>query len=141
MSQGKHEGFRLAKGVQYELNAPPGFPTLKTLPHTPYIKMVGVNVFGSGSRKESVVVRCDNVSSIYGEGNEEQVDRAKIRHHEQKKKKEGEEGNNNNNSPLVDPEELAMARSMLGQIVYVDWPYLREARVMGISTQQVIKEK
>ncbi len=124
------------------LESPPGFPTLLTLPHTPFIKHIGVNIFGGSSRKETLAVQCDNVSTAYSSQDSEEVDRAKIQHQKnnKKSKKGGEQqqqGEEEAEELIVDREEVEKAKNMIGGIAFVDWPHFREAKVSGVSTQQV----
>ena len=57
---GKHEGFRLCSGVKTGVESPNGFPSMYHLKFTSTIKPIHINVFGSNSRKESVLLTLDN---------------------------------------------------------------------------------
>ena len=47
----------LIKGTRTGAKSPPGFPTLHTVPATAKLVMAGVTVFGTPSRKESLILR------------------------------------------------------------------------------------
>lgn len=88
----------LAKGTTVGVRSPAGYPTLRTLQCTMRREMAAVNVLGTASKKESVMVRLDQVAES-----------------------------------LKVATAAAVAQATLGQRCYVEWPYLREGLVVGIS--------
>jgi len=92
---GKHEGFRLCKGVLLGGWAPACFPTLHALEFESAAEYVHINVFGGPSRKDSIVLHI---------------------------------------LPPKEPNEsIEHARSSLGKVCYVGYPYFKEAIVDSCS--------
>jgi 5'-3' exoribonuclease 1 len=89
------------------IDAPPGFPTLKSLEFKSKLKLQKVNVFGSESRKESMVLYLGD----------------KI----QEDNEEGESLESQKSQEL----DIKFAQSLVGKSFYVEWPYLREAKVVA----------
>ena len=48
---------QVAAGTKLGPGGPPGYPTLKTLSLTAQLQQAGVEVFGQGSRKESLILK------------------------------------------------------------------------------------
>ena len=48
---------QVVAGTRMGPGAPSGYPTLKTLSLTAHLQLAGVEVFGQGSRKESLVLK------------------------------------------------------------------------------------
>ena len=53
----------LVKGTRTGAKSPPGFPTLHTVPTTAKLVMAGVTVFGTPSRKESLILRVPDLGA------------------------------------------------------------------------------
>ena len=94
----------LLDGVKLGVDRPPGFPTMHSLALRGELKHAGVNVFGTASKKESLVVRM-------GRGG----DPALLVGAE-----EGASG-------------AAAYAHLLNRRVHIDWPYLKEAMVVAVS--------
>jgi len=88
----------LAKGTAVGIRSPAGYPTLRTLQCEMRREEAQVNVLGTASRKESVMVNLDQVAESLRLANAQTV-----------------------------------AQATLGQRCYIEWPYLREALVVGVS--------
>ena len=48
---------QVVAGTRTGPGSPPGYPTLKTLTLTAQLQQAGVEVFGQGSRKESLILK------------------------------------------------------------------------------------
>ena len=53
----------LVKGTRTGAKSPPGFPTLHTIPSSAKLLMAGCNVFGSASRKESLILKIPDLGA------------------------------------------------------------------------------
>ena len=96
----------LLHGVRVGPVAPAGFPTLKSLVHnTNLVNNVGINVFGSASKRESAII------AIKGFNN-----------------------NNNDNGLTAD----VVANMLLGSKCYINWPFLTEAIIIGVSDKKSV---
>mmetsp|Transcript_22035 Transcript_22035/g.86639 ORF Transcript_22035/g.86639 Transcript_22035/m.86639 type:complete len:1581 (+) Transcript_22035:131-4873(+) len=137
--------FDLCPGVKMGLDAPACFPTLYTLPHTARPEAVGVTVFGFGSKRESMVVTLthDNVWETNSgsaddddDGSEEvglseaELDRRdaeRLRQRQQRLASYAAE-----EAEAAKEKCKALAKKLLNKVVYVDWPYHREGRVVEL---------
>ena len=52
-----HSGVQVVEGTKLGTGGPAGYPTLKTLTLTAQLQQAGVEVFGQGSRKESLILK------------------------------------------------------------------------------------
>ncbi|GLI61583.1 hypothetical protein VaNZ11_003999 [Volvox africanus] len=91
----------LVPGTRVGLETPLGMPTLKSLQVRPSLRNVGVNVLGTPSRKESLVLGLLDLREAL-------------------------------NGAVLSAEQVATS-GLLGSRVYVNWPYLQEARVVRVS--------
>ncbi|PRP88161.1 5'-3' exoribonuclease 1 (ISS) [Planoprotostelium fungivorum] len=115
---GSHNGFSLCDGVQYGISSPPGFPTLNTLPIYPQKKVVHVNIFGNNSGKESMLI---HLVPPHLQIDESIIEDDQLWYKQKKLTKESHEA-------------WGRSRSFIGKRVHVDYPYTREAYVVGAST-------
>eukprot|EP01113_Clastostelium_recurvatum_P022706 TRINITY_DN2717_c0_g1_i2.p1 TRINITY_DN2717_c0_g1~~TRINITY_DN2717_c0_g1_i2.p1 ORF type:complete len:1752 (+),score=474.29 TRINITY_DN2717_c0_g1_i2:141-5396(+) len=108
--------FHLLPGTKLGVEAPSGFPTLQTMPFETQTRHVSANIFGRPSQQETVVVKI-----LTPDSNLPNMDRNSIPPE----------------SSIHNAE--AVAASMLGQRCYVNWPYLKEAIVVGVTdhTQEI----
>ena len=93
----------LLDGVKLGVDRPPGFPTMHTLTVRGQLKNAGVNVFGTATKKESLILRV-------GKGGDVAL-------------RAGGDGSDG----------AAGLAHLLGRRVHVGWPYLREAMVVAVS--------
>ena len=100
----------LLPGVQIGVKRPPGFPTMHTLSCRGDLKCAGVNVFGTASKKESLILKVakggDSALLLAEEG----ADR--------------------------DDSSAAAYAHLVGRRVHIGWPYLREAAVTAVSDRR-----
>ena len=94
----------LLPGVKLGVDRPPGFPTMHSLALRGELKHAGVNVFGSASKKESLIVRV-------GRGGDPALTA------------DAEEGSHG----------AASYAHLINRRVHIDWPYLKEAVVVAVS--------
>ncbi|UPR01782.1 5'-3' exoribonuclease [Chloropicon primus] len=89
---------QMTKGTTTGLGNPKGFPTLQTLKVTSRLDAVGVDVFGTASKKKSLVLelKAPGLSNL-----------------------------------SIKLEQIGKA--LLGERCFVNWPYLKESTVTGIS--------
>ena len=101
----------LLPGAHLGIKRPPGFPTMTTLQSTGMLKSAGVNVFGTASKKESLILRVD---------------------------KKGDKGLLVGGSDDVsdDNSGAAQYQHLVGQRVHVGWPYLTESVVTAVSDKR-----
>ena len=93
----------LLDGVKLGVDRPPGFPTMHSLTVRGDLKNAGVNVFGTATKKESLILRV-------GKGGDPAL-------------RAGGDGSAG----------AAGFAHLLGRRVHVGWPYLREAMVVAVS--------
>ncbi|GIL88258.1 hypothetical protein Vretimale_14135 [Volvox reticuliferus] len=91
----------LVPGTRVGLETLLGMPTLKSLQVRPSLRNVGVNVLGTPSRKESLVLGLLDLREAL-------------------------------NGAVLSAEQVATS-GLLGSRVYINWPYLQEARVVRVS--------
>lgn len=96
----------LLKGVVLGPGGPPNFPTIHTLSVRGELKNAGVNVFGSATKKESLILRV-------GKGGDPGL-------------LAGGEGGVG----------AAAYAHLINQRVHISWPYLKEAMVVAVSDQR-----
>ena len=99
----------LLPGVQTGVKRPPGFPTMHTLACRGDLKSAGVNVFGTASKKESLILK------VAKGGDEALLDT--------------EDGSR-------DVSSAAAYAHLVGRRVHIGWPYLREAAVTAVSDRR-----
>ena len=93
----------LLDGVKLGVDRPPGFPTMHTLTVRGQLKNAGVNVFGTATKKESLILRVGKGGDVaLRDGGDRSAGAAGLAH-------------------------------LLGRRVHVGWPYLREAMVVAVS--------
>ena len=87
-------------------SGPPNFPTIHTLPVRGELKNAGVNVFGSATKKESLILRL-------GKGSDPGL-------------LAGGDGGGG----------ASAYAHLVNQRVHIAWPYLKEAMVVAVSDQR-----
>lgn len=101
-----------------------GFPTLFSLPVRGMLKAAGVKVFDRPSSRASVIVTVNPDGPIL------------------MVRVDDEDDNKDSMTDLESDGRMEMqalesiARMLVGKIVYIDWPYLVECRVVGVSNQK-----
>ena len=96
----------LLPGVKLGVDRPPGFPTMTSLEARGELKHAGVNVFGTASKKESLILRV-------GRG--------------------GDPGLLTDSDSADDSTRAAAFAHLLGRRVFISWPYLKESVVVAVS--------
>lgn len=137
--------FDLCKGVRMGLDAPACFPTLYTLPHTAKPEAVGVTVFSFGSKRESVLVTLvhDNVWETYSPEDDDDVDGSEEvglseaeldRRDAERQRQRAQRTASYRDAVVIEAKKKcnALAKELLNKVVYVDWPYHRESRVVEL---------
>lgn len=97
----------LLKGAKVGKDMLADFPTLETLPYSSELLIDFLEIFNQASKSESMVLKLDNqkIISEYISEMDENIE--------------------------IDIE--AIAKMLLNKIIYVGWPYLKEAKVVSIS--------
>ena len=103
----------LLPGARIGVKRPPGFPTTRALPSRGALKHAGVNVFGTASKKESLILR------VAKTGDPELMGFAA----------DGEADDS-------DVSTASRCARLIGTRVYVGWPYLTEASVIAVSDRK-----
>ena len=106
----------LLPGVQIGVRRPPGFPTMHTLSSRGDLKCAGVNVFGTASKKESLILKVAKSG-----------DRALLL---------AEKDSKTDASASTDVSFAAAYAHLVGRRVHIGWPYLREASVTAVSDRR-----
>ena len=110
----------LLPGVQTGVKRPPGFPTMHTLASRGDLKSAGVNVFGTASKKESLILK------VAKGGDEALLSLA-----------ENDSGvANDTQDGSRDVSSAAAYAHLVGRRVHIGWPYLREAAVTAVSDRR-----
>lgn len=107
----------------------PGYPYLRSLPAFAQLQNIGVNVFGMDSKKDSLVVHI---------GSTENHNARRKGHHNNEHYETGSEHVASSSYPHV-PSTLQEAASLyLNQVVFMDWPYLKEASCTRLTDGKVL---
>lgn len=112
-------------GTKVGATGPPGFPTLRTLAVTGALSMSRVNVFGTPSKKESLILRVKDIA-LSGNAADSGAD-------------DNKSATNKIAAAVLNINVVAAA--VVGQRAWVKWPYLQEAFVEAVSDGKVRIEK
>jgi len=93
----------LCDGVALGVEALAGFPSLNTLPHIATLGYHGVNVHGTESRNQSMIVHIQN--------------------------------------PYENEKMEAIAKKLIGERIFMGWPFLQEGQVVAVSDSLFKYEK
>jgi len=134
--------FTLCSGVLMGPEAPSHFPTLRTLPFSSYLKYARVCLFRGPSRKETLVIKIEKeslwevpvlpFSDVDPDEDsfitEEEIADREIAYHKQLAIEEVQ-------CKKVTQE---LGKKLIGNIVYSNWPYHEEGRVMEICCKELV---
>eukprot|EP01114_Cavostelium_apophysatum_P014830 TRINITY_DN3939_c0_g1_i1.p1 TRINITY_DN3939_c0_g1~~TRINITY_DN3939_c0_g1_i1.p1 ORF type:complete len:1028 (+),score=267.90 TRINITY_DN3939_c0_g1_i1:154-3237(+) len=122
---GKHEGFKLLPRCKKGVQSPPGWPSLHHKKFRVITKQAHVNIFGGGSRRESLVLDLN-----MGRPMEDLMDETNPEARQILMEKNLSQQNDWLQA------QFNTARKMVGKRCYVDWPYFRQAELVGIATRE-----
>ncbi|KAI8802810.1 XRN 5'-3' exonuclease N-terminus-domain-containing protein [Cladochytrium replicatum] len=112
----------LLPNARMGVHAMAGFPTLNTIPHIASLGFHAVNVFNQESANESMVITLQSKWDSYTvEGPQQPM----------KANSQSSLNGEDSGAPRVLVEKLAA--DILGKTMYIHWPFLTEAQIVGLS--------
>ncbi|KAL6075040.1 exonuclease II Exo2 [Balamuthia mandrillaris] len=127
--------FRWLPSTRVGVEGPPAFPTLDSMKHTGSLVYAGVSIFGSNSRKQSLIIRLPSAGPPQQKQQHQREEEEAYEEHdgEEEEEEESTEEQSTDKGDDMTHDMEQLANELLGKVVYVQWPHLHEALVLGIS--------